>query len=102
MARAGLPHYSQLHTMFTAKLAKSTFTQTDDSTDCKLTRRRDIASLQVTYQSGALEELSMVRDVIIDGKLVMQNRKLLTLDEKLILEKAKEWQEKIADWSECR
>ncbi len=32
-----------------------------------------------------------VRDVIIDGRLVMENRRLLTLDEEEILERAKEW-----------
>jgi len=37
-----------------------------------------------------------VRDVIIDGKLVMENRKLLTLDEELILKKAAEWRDRIA------
>ncbi len=36
-----------------------------------------------------------VRDVVIDGKLVMENRKLLTLDEEEILAKAKEWQRNI-------
>jgi 5-methylthioadenosine/S-adenosylhomocysteine deaminase len=36
-----------------------------------------------------------VRDVIIDGKLVMENRKLLTLDEGEILYQAKEWGQKI-------
>jgi 5-methylthioadenosine/S-adenosylhomocysteine deaminase len=36
-----------------------------------------------------------VRDVIIDGKVIMENRKLLTLDEEEILRKAKEWGEKI-------
>jgi 5-methylthioadenosine/S-adenosylhomocysteine deaminase len=37
-----------------------------------------------------------VRDVIIDGRIVMQNRKLLTLDEEQILAEAKNWQKKIA------
>jgi 5-methylthioadenosine/S-adenosylhomocysteine deaminase len=37
-----------------------------------------------------------VRDVIIDGKLVMHNRQLLTLDEETILQKAHEWRNKIA------
>jgi 5-methylthioadenosine/S-adenosylhomocysteine deaminase len=36
-----------------------------------------------------------VRDVIIDGKLVMENRKLLTLDEGQILEKMKGIKENI-------
>jgi len=36
-----------------------------------------------------------VRDVIIDGKLVMHNRKILTLDEEKILFKAFEWKQKI-------
>jgi hypothetical protein len=76
MAIGGLPYYSQLNTMFTTTLAKITFTQTDDSTDCKLTRRGDIAdsaslsiaSLQVTCESSALEKLSMVGDVIVDER----------------------------------
>ncbi len=38
-----------------------------------------------------------VRDVIIDGKVVMEDRKLLTLDEDEILRKAKEYQRRIAD-----
>jgi len=38
---------------------------------------------------------SDVRDVIIDGKVVMKNRKLLTLDEEEILAKAGEWGKKI-------
>jgi 5-methylthioadenosine/S-adenosylhomocysteine deaminase len=37
-----------------------------------------------------------VRDVIIDGKLVMRDRKLLTIDEETILQKAQEWKAKIA------
>ena len=36
-----------------------------------------------------------VRDVIIDGKMVMEKRKLLTLDEEKILAKAGEWSRKI-------
>jgi 5-methylthioadenosine/S-adenosylhomocysteine deaminase len=36
-----------------------------------------------------------VRDVIIDGKLVMENRNLLTLDEKKILDTAQEWRKRI-------
>jgi 5-methylthioadenosine/S-adenosylhomocysteine deaminase len=36
-----------------------------------------------------------VRDVIIDGQLIMQDRKLLTLDENEILRKAQEWKKKI-------
>jgi 5-methylthioadenosine/S-adenosylhomocysteine deaminase len=38
-----------------------------------------------------------VRDVIIGGKLVMENRKLLTLDEEEILRKAREYQLRILD-----
>jgi 5-methylthioadenosine/S-adenosylhomocysteine deaminase len=38
-----------------------------------------------------------VRDVIIDGKLVMENRNLLTLDEEEILEQAKEWGRRIRE-----
>jgi 5-methylthioadenosine/S-adenosylhomocysteine deaminase len=37
-----------------------------------------------------------VRDVIIDGRMIMENRKLLTLNEEEILKKAKEWGEKIS------
>jgi 5-methylthioadenosine/S-adenosylhomocysteine deaminase len=37
-----------------------------------------------------------VRDVIIDGKLIMENRRLLTLDEEKILDHAKEWGRKIS------
>jgi 5-methylthioadenosine/S-adenosylhomocysteine deaminase len=37
-----------------------------------------------------------VRDVIIDGKVIMENRRLLTLDEEEILRKAKKWGEKIS------
>ncbi len=36
-----------------------------------------------------------VRDVIIDGKIVMQNRRLLTLDEERVLARMKEIREKI-------
>jgi 5-methylthioadenosine/S-adenosylhomocysteine deaminase len=36
-----------------------------------------------------------VRDVIIDGKLIMQDRKLLTLDEATVLQKAQEWGQRI-------
>jgi 5-methylthioadenosine/S-adenosylhomocysteine deaminase len=36
-----------------------------------------------------------VRDVIIDGKLIMQDRKLLTLDEERVLQKAQEWGQRI-------
>ena len=36
-----------------------------------------------------------VRDVIIDGKIVMQNRRLLTLDEERILAEAKMWRDKV-------
>ncbi len=38
-----------------------------------------------------------VRDVMIDGKVIMENRRLLTLDEEEILRKAKEWGEKIRE-----
>jgi 5-methylthioadenosine/S-adenosylhomocysteine deaminase len=40
-----------------------------------------------------------VRDVIIDGKLVMENRKLLILDEEEILAKAGEWGRRISEKS---
>lgn len=36
-----------------------------------------------------------VKTVIINGKIVMENRRLLTLDEERILQKAEEWKEKI-------
>lgn len=36
-----------------------------------------------------------VRDVIIDGRIIMRDRKLLTLDENEILRKAQEWKKKI-------
>ena len=42
-----------------------------------------------------------VRDVIIDGKRVMENRKLLTLDEGEVLGKAQEWREKILPNGGC-
>jgi len=38
-----------------------------------------------------------VRDVIIQGKLVMHNRKILTLDEERIFLKAFEWRQKITE-----
>jgi 5-methylthioadenosine/S-adenosylhomocysteine deaminase len=37
-----------------------------------------------------------VRDVVIDGRIVMQNRRLLTLDEERILAEARKWRKKIA------
>jgi 5-methylthioadenosine/S-adenosylhomocysteine deaminase len=40
-----------------------------------------------------------VREVIIDGKIIMENRKLLTLDEEEILRKAMEWGVKIGEKS---
>jgi 5-methylthioadenosine/S-adenosylhomocysteine deaminase len=43
-----------------------------------------------------------VRDVIIDGKVIMENRKLLTLDEEEILGRAKEWGERISTKSGIR
>jgi 5-methylthioadenosine/S-adenosylhomocysteine deaminase len=43
-----------------------------------------------------------VRDVIIDGKPVMENRRLLTLDEEEIVGKAGEWGRKIRPISDCR
>jgi len=43
-----------------------------------------------------------VRDVIIDGKPVMENRRLLTLDEEEILAKAGEWGRKIQPISDFR
>jgi 5-methylthioadenosine/S-adenosylhomocysteine deaminase len=42
-----------------------------------------------------------VRDVIIDGKPVMENRKLLTLDEEEILAKAGEWGRRISTKSQA-
>jgi len=36
-----------------------------------------------------------VRDVTLDGKLIMQDRKLLTLDEATVLQKAQEWGQRI-------
>ena len=38
-----------------------------------------------------------VRDVIIDGQLVMEKRKLLTLDEEKILYEARQWSRRIKD-----
>lgn len=38
-----------------------------------------------------------ISDVWVEGKQLMKNRQLLTLDEKAILKKAKMWQEKIAN-----
>jgi len=43
-----------------------------------------------------------VRDVIIDGKMVMENRKLLTLDEEEILAKAGEWGRRVSTKSQIR
>ena len=37
-----------------------------------------------------------VRDVIIDGRLIMQDRKLINLDEEIILGEARRWNKKIA------
>ncbi len=37
-----------------------------------------------------------VRDVIIDGKMVMEKRKILTLDEEEILDQARQWGERIS------
>ena len=37
-----------------------------------------------------------VRDVVIDGRIVMQNRRLLTLDEERILAEARNWKRRIA------
>jgi 5-methylthioadenosine/S-adenosylhomocysteine deaminase len=48
---------------------------------------------QLVYSASGAD----VRDVIIDGKLVMENRKLLTLNEEEILRKAKEYQIRIAE-----
>ena len=48
---------------------------------------------QLVYSASGAD----VRDVIIDGKLVMENRKLLTLHEEEILRKAKEYQIRIAE-----
>jgi len=36
-----------------------------------------------------------VRHVIIDGKQIMQDRKILTLDEERVLQKAQEWEQRI-------
>jgi len=38
-----------------------------------------------------------VRDVIIDGKMVMEKRKILTLDEREVLDQARQWGERILD-----
>jgi len=46
---------------------------------------------QLVYAAGGGD----VRDVMIDGKIVMKNRKLLTLNENKILEQAKIWRERI-------
>ncbi len=51
----------------------------------------NIVSLLVYSAVGA-----DVRDVIINGKLVMQDRQLLTLDEEQILRQARAWNQKIA------
>jgi len=38
-----------------------------------------------------------VRDVIVEGRLIMQNRKLVNLDEEKILGEARRWNKKISD-----
>jgi len=48
---------------------------------------------QLVYSASGAD----VRDVIIDGKLVMENRKLLTLNEEEILRKAKDCQIRTAE-----
>ncbi|MBU1206750.1 MAG: amidohydrolase family protein, partial [Proteobacteria bacterium] len=50
----------------------------------------NIASHLVYSATGA-----DVRDVIINGQLIMQDRQLLTLDETEILKKAHEWRNRI-------
>jgi 5-methylthioadenosine/S-adenosylhomocysteine deaminase len=46
---------------------------------------------QIVYASSR----DQVTDVWVGGKQLLKNRKLLTLDEKAILEKAKNWRKKI-------
>jgi len=47
---------------------------------------------QIAYSLKA----SDVETVVIEGKVVMQNRKLLTIDETRVLEKARDYQKQIA------
>jgi 5-methylthioadenosine/S-adenosylhomocysteine deaminase len=47
---------------------------------------------QLVYSAAGAD----VRDVVIDGRIVMQNRRLLTLDEEQILAEARLWGKKIA------